>query len=763
MKKYIILLTTAAVFAASCSNFLKEEMVSTITQDYFDTEQGLEQLVVNTYQALRFKYGWLDGLYNFEMGTDIGFTGNNDCNIYSSNQWRGSGATMYINDLFGVWTQNTHVIGGYPNVNGCNRAIEAIREGKAQGKFASDPEYAAQRLSEALFNRAWWYYLFTTQLGDVYMSLKSNNTVPASSSAVKSGSKDIYAQIIGDLRYAFDNLPETPTEKGRHTKYTAAHFLAKLYLQRAQGAQYENSSKTHLKMLFKGNVPTDLDSSVYFAGYVISGPFSLEPNYRSLFDVKIGDYSNENSPEIILAAGYGTTDGNNGRYAMRSQGYFTATYMNANWGLPDRTWTYGSNNTGFRPTDFGYDVFTNKLADSRFEKSFRVEYEAVRMSGTSTGATETPYGSYEASNSSNATVVWTEDKASYFNQNILPSYKRPSWESRTATAGDHKTGTGDIGLCFVENTKATAITRRVAEAQPYSGLWIRWIYDEDLNAYYYRPSPLTVSTTSGGGYNSSDSDPAAATFNGLESPSNTLPCSKKHIDPNRAPNTNAEYGTRDVAIFRLAETYLIRAEAYGRKGSWNEAIADLNTVRSRAAYKAGETRAEVIARLYPGSENLPQAEREYPYEVTADKAADMQVDATYWDGSSAASQAELYPGENTTGMDDQLFRFVNFIHNEYAREMNSEYTYIEVVHHAGTQADRIRWHQQMAAPSSYAHWDVADNVSGTRGQTGRGKGSFQDFHTFRPFPQTFLDLLTDENNVPLSGDAKAAYQNPGYN
>ena len=28
-------------------------MVSTITQDYFETEQGLEQLIVGTYDALR--------------------------------------------------------------------------------------------------------------------------------------------------------------------------------------------------------------------------------------------------------------------------------------------------------------------------------------------------------------------------------------------------------------------------------------------------------------------------------------------------------------------------------------------------------------------------------------------------------------------------------------------------------------------------------------------------------------------------------------
>ena len=57
--------------------------------------------------------------------------------------------------------------------------------------------------------------------------------------------------------------------------------------------------------------------------------------------------------------------------------------------------------------------------------------------------------------------------------------------------------------------------------------------------------------------------------------------------------------SRDVPLFRLAETYLLRAEAYGRKGNYNAAIADINAVRARAAYKTGEKRAEVIAILQP--------------------------------------------------------------------------------------------------------------------------------------------------------------------
>ncbi|MCG5013010.1 hypothetical protein L0P15_10575, partial [Acidaminococcus intestini] len=43
-----------ALGSLSCTDsFLEEKMVSTITQDYFETEQGLEQLIVGTYDALR--------------------------------------------------------------------------------------------------------------------------------------------------------------------------------------------------------------------------------------------------------------------------------------------------------------------------------------------------------------------------------------------------------------------------------------------------------------------------------------------------------------------------------------------------------------------------------------------------------------------------------------------------------------------------------------------------------------------------------------
>ncbi|MDR1673501.1 MAG: RagB/SusD family nutrient uptake outer membrane protein [Bacteroidales bacterium] len=769
MKKHIILFIIAGFLAGSCKDFLKEEMVATITQDYFNSEEGLNQLIIGSYQALRFKYCYTEGVYQFEMGTDLSVQGSNSYDQYQHSTWIGTNGNVNAQNLMGQYSKG--LLGAYPGINDCNLAIEAIRNGTVQGQYADDAEYAATKLSEVLFNRAWWYHLLTTQLGDVYVMQHSNSSKPTNNYFPRTSGKDVYSMMIADLRYAFDHLPLTATERGRHTKYTAAHFLAKLYLERAQGSGFENSSSSHLKMLFKGNVSTDLDSCIYFADFVInSGKFRLADDFGDLFAVGKGDWSNENNAEIIMMAEFtqdgAQTEGNNSRFGSRFFAFFNNAYQKTDWGIPSYTWNYGyGTSPNFRPTDFGFDIFVNKMADSRFQKSFGLEYGAVRMSSTGTDAVEIPFGLYESSNSANGTVVWTASKAAYFNANILPSYDRPSWDGRTAKVGDFKTGTGDIGLCYVENTKATAIKLKDAEAQPYSGLWVRWIYDEDLNAYYYRPNPLQVSKESGGGYKQPAWDKTLnGNFTGLEKPTSANePQSKKHVDPNRTA-LNQPYSTRSVIIFRLAETYLMRAEAYGRKNNFTAAIADINVVRSRAAYKSGEVRAEVLARLYPGAESLQTSERQYPYTVVADKTNDMLVDASYWDGVSANSAAEMYPGENTTGMPGDLFRFVNFIHNEYAREMNSEMNYIEVIHHAGTQADRIRWHQQLAAPSTYNHWEVADNVmTNGQGQTGKGKGFFESFHTFRPYPQSYLDVLTDENNVLLSDEAKAAYQNPGYN
>ena len=49
-------------------------------------------------------------------------------------------------------------------------------------------------------------------------------------------------------------------------------------------------------------------------------------------------------------------------------------------------WEYGGkSNQGFCNDDFGIDVFTDKLNDSRYQKTFRLEYvTGINTSGAST-------------------------------------------------------------------------------------------------------------------------------------------------------------------------------------------------------------------------------------------------------------------------------------------------------------------------------------------------------------------------------------------
>ncbi len=61
-----------------------------------------------------------------------------------------------------------------------------------------------------------------------------------------------------------------------------------------------------------------------------------------------------------------------------------------------------------------------------------------------------------------------------------------------------------------------------------------------------------------------------------------FPSVKKFMDPTR-PSLNEERGQRDWVIARLAETYLLVAEALVRDGKAAEAVPFVNTVRRRAA------------------------------------------------------------------------------------------------------------------------------------------------------------------------------------
>ncbi len=73
---------------------------------------------------------------------------------------------------------------------------------------------------------------------------------------------------------------------------------------------------------------------------------------------------------------------------------------------------------------------------------------------------------------------------------------------------------------------------------------------------------------------------------------NMFPSLKKHNDFQR-PDVNEPAGNKDYIVYRLAEAYLIAAEAYLMQGNLDDAAQHINVVRRRAAWPGEENNMEI--------------------------------------------------------------------------------------------------------------------------------------------------------------------------
>jgi len=721
MKKYIlILLLLATTF--SCDDFLDEKQVSTLTQDYFNTDTGLDNFIKGLYVYARVKHEWdANGARLIEAETDAYQSTTLDNARANSAAYGTDLSTIAnnVNNFIGSANSNYAPMGAYPHINNCNIALDQI-ETVAPGKFGTDEAYANGRKAEVLFLRAWAYYLISNQLGDVPLLLTPKREDFGVYYYPKSPLKDVYDRIIADVRFAYENLPPTQTDRGRATKWAAGHFLAKLYLNRAQAAGFQNHSEEHLGMLYKGSVATDLDSVVTITTEVINAVGGLAPDYWTLFDPKVS----ESTPhkEVLWSAQFDINTSLNGRFGgNRSCNYHVGNYTDQT-GVA-RAMAYGRPFGTFKPTDWAYDNFHDKVNDSRYYKTFASEYISNMPLATSTS------------------FVWTTAAADWWNTNKPPS--EPPVSASAPAPLNKRILTGKRALIYIENQRDEALDSAMMRSLPYQFM-VRWVVSAKTGNYYYRlfidGSSMGLATTRSAPYLSS----------------------KKYVDPTRGgssdeANFNSESGTRDAILMRLAETYLIRAEAYGRKGDYASAVADINVLRNRAAYKGGESRPEVCAIWEPQAVALPLGERTAPYTVTGSTYSALEISENHFTPGTPEADEENYIPMVTTKAE----MFIHFIYNEKAREFLSEGIAWEDQHNAGILYERVLYKNQMASNMT-GLWPIATNTANGNGQDGNGKGQMQKHYTFRMWPNAYLVQLTNANGTPLTEEERAAYQNPGY-
>ncbi len=447
----------------------------------------------------------------------------------------------------------------------------------------------------------------------------------------------------------------------------------------------------------------DLANIIKYADEVIAN-HALAPNYRDVFAFTKPNGPNESLPEVIFAAQF--SDVNTNVEGNLTHLYCPSQYNNLTGFTRDIAG--GREYQRLRTTEYIYDVFDLEN-DSRFWKSFRTKNIL--------------------NNSATAGQL---------------SGKDPN------TGNNYTYSRGDLGLIYVINSKtdtrfnkSTALVNTKHSEQYY------------LNPVTGKPTPHTfVRYRLDGGV----VKPHVNTI------INRFPSLSKHFDGSR-PTHNYEKGRRDGIIARVSETYLIKAEALIRQAKYTDAIAVINIVRARGAFKGEEDRA---AYTDGGAAYLNNPLGQATY---ADGAAvnSMAFVNSYYESLNipvTTAATDLTTGITPTSLpavDEAIIskfgystpfdRMMCYLLNERTRELAGEFVRWEDLARTKTLLKRV------TAKAVDTNGDGSPDVSynpDAAANFNEGK------HYLRPIPQTFLDAIYSADGKALTSEEKTIMQNPGY-
>lgn len=430
----------------------------------------------------------------------------------------------------------------------------------------------------------------------------------------------------------------------------------------------------------------DLAQAVHYADLVInSGYHTLADDFRDLWNFTEVDGPNESLSEVILAAQFSDNVATQGRYGNQIHLYYPSVYQNIT-GM-QRDIPGGREFQRMRSTDYALDVF-DRVNDSRFWKSFKTRY---------------------LSNRPDNAPVWSEQFA--------PS---PDLVGKPKFAG------GETSILYIVNdagdTRYTSPDPLKADPNLPTNLDRRAPH---MFVRYFAGEPANLK----GGHGNYE----ASRFVALS----------KFADGSRI-SVASQFGQRDGILARVAETYLIAAEALGRLGRYAEALPYINDLRQRAAYKAGEDRsfhsdggvaylnnsAANTAAFVSYSDRNTYFESNNMAETTAATVENLRFTSV---GDIFNSGNEFY---EELGLSSDADKFLHFILNERSRELMGELMRWEDLARTKTLVSRATLFNDEARP-------------------------LENKHYVRPIPQSFLDAVQKDGR-PLTDEEKAAMQNPGW-
>jgi len=270
--KYSILIAIVAITQSCKKDFLNRPPIDTVTSGNFYTTD--EEVMAGT--APLYNIVWFD--YNDKAFLAFGEARGGNLN---SND-----RTAYIQFAPSATDVSTLLPGYkafYKIIAQSNLTMQGIKG--ATGTASESVKNMA--IAECRTMRAMGYYFLVSNWGAV--PIIYDNIGQLDKANVRNTVDDVWKFIIMDLRYAVNNLPATPYQQGRLTKYSAEGLLAKMYLTRA-GLNASAGTRNQ----------SDLDSAKYFAADVCtSSPYHLLPNYADLFKSANNNSSNNNAESLF--------------------------------------------------------------------------------------------------------------------------------------------------------------------------------------------------------------------------------------------------------------------------------------------------------------------------------------------------------------------------------------------------------------------------------------------------------------------------------
>lgn len=362
MKRILTIILISTLAFSSCKKFLETSPTDSLAPtNYYNTEPEVNAALTGIYDVMG-KNATYGRSFYFEM--DVA-----DDSFVALSSWTQDIGLYNYNPsdtkLTEAWTSL------YNGINRANMLLENI------DKASMDPARKAVAKGEALFLRAYYYFLLTDKWGSVPLRLSATKS-PTDVNFANTPYGTIYAQIISDMEQAAEMVD--PISKynyaGRVTKSVVWGILARVNLKMA-GAPLNNKARY-------GEV-------IKWAQKVKGAGHSLNPDYAQVFINMIQD--KYDTKEVLWEVEFNNKNGTqdeqgavgsiNGINANKDLGYSygakhtTSKYYNSfdnndlrrDWNISP--YYYGANNVrmGYAP-----DQVYN-----RFDAKWRREYETSTL------------------------------------------------------------------------------------------------------------------------------------------------------------------------------------------------------------------------------------------------------------------------------------------------------------------------------------------------------------------------------------------------